>query len=88
MIKDIEFLSKIRKLGTKYADIGLTVNVEISQWGVTFHGYWDESLNKYDVKGFNRLYDYAMLDQMPEDWDLEYLIDEFKDEFEAKLKEE
>ena len=78
-----EFLN-IRKLITKYEGVGLKIDVEFNHWGIIFHGYWDRlALTQI----FNKEYTYDFIITTSDAIDMEFLIDEFKKEFEDKIKE-
>lgn len=73
-------------LVNKYKNQGLTIEFEFIRWGLILKGYWDLSLCGYDIRHFNREYSWRLLEEMPEGIGLEYLIDEFKKEFEKALE--
>jgi len=73
-------------LVNKYANQGLTIEMEFVRWGLILRGIWDLSLCSYDIRHFNREYYWRLLEEMPEGINLEYLIDEFKKEFEEKIE--
>lgn len=70
----------------KYKKYGLTIDIEFNRWGLILRGYWDLSLSSYEILHFNREYSWILLENMPEEIGLEYLIDEFKKEFEEKIE--
>ena len=79
---------QIDSLVNKYKNRGLTIEIEFCRWGLILRGYWDLSLSHYNLRKFNREFSWIFLEDMPEEIGLEYLIDEFKKEFEKKILEE
>jgi len=77
---------QISSLVNKYKNRGLTIDIEFTRWGLILRGIWDLSLSHYEIIRFNREYGWRLLEEMPEEIDLEYLIDEFKKEFENKIE--
>jgi len=75
-------------LVNKYKNCGLTVEIEFDRFGLILRGIWILSLSRHEIMHFNRRYSWTGLNEMPEEIVLEYLIDEFKKEFEAKISNE
>ncbi len=79
---------QMSSLVNKYKKHGLTIDIEFNRWGLVLRGTWDSALSHYEMIHFNREYGWIILENMPEETGLEYLIDEFKKEFEEKLLNE
>ena len=80
-------ISNLKALCMKYANRGLFVDIEFTRYGMIFRGYWDLTLNKYDIRHFCKEYDYEALQKLSDAITLEFLLDEFKNEFATRLKE-
>ena len=78
---------QINSLVNKYANQGLTIEIEFVRWGLILRGIWDLTLSHYDIRRLTREYSWRLLEETPEEIDLEDLIDEFKREFEEKIVE-
>ena len=76
---------QISSLVNKYKNCGLTIDIEFVRWGLILRGIWDLSLSHSEMLHFNREYSWKFLEEIPEEIGLEYLIDEFKKEFEEKI---
>jgi len=74
------------ELGNKYADIGLTIDIEFNRWGMIFRGCWYPTPLNTQLMRFNRQYTYDFIRESSDEITLEFLIDEFKKEFETKLQ--
>ena len=74
-------MSKIKELCTKYSDKGLNIDIMFSRWGMVFMG----SIGTYR---FNRVYEYDILEKFSDTITLDFLMEEFKREFEWQLKKE
>ena len=79
---------QIFSLINKYKNRGLTINIEFTRWGLILRGCWDLSYSHYEILHFNREYSWIILENMSEEIGLEYLIDEFKKEFEENIVNE
>lgn len=71
---------QMSSLVNKYRKQGLTIDVEFGRWGLTIRGILDISYG--EIVRFKREYFWEYLEDMPEEIGLEFLIDEFKKEFE------
>lgn len=79
-------LSNAKELSTKYARLGLEISFELNRFGMILRGYWD-ILYPNNIEFFNKMFDYSYLEALPDDITLEVIVDEFKAEFENKLRE-
>ena len=86
-MKNADIFLDLLNLSRKYANRGLTIDIEFSRFGMIFKGYWDITLNKVELLRFNREYSYEQLENLSDEIDIEFLIDEFKKEFEERIKE-
>lgn len=75
---------QISSLVNKYTNLGLTIDIEFCRWGLILKGTWDLTLSRYEIVHFEREYSWRLLEEMPEEIGLEYLIDEFKKEFKER----
>ena len=78
---------EVQELCTKYANIGLYIEIDLDRYGMILRGYWDLTLNKVDLYNYNKSYSYFMLENMTDEVSLDYMIDEFKEEFARYLKD-
>ena len=85
-MKDADLFIRLRDLSKKYEDIGMILDIEFGRWGMIFRGYWSIKGRDGLVK-LNRAYDVRNIKYLPDTIDIEFLIDEFKEEFEHKIKE-
>lgn len=74
-----EVFKQINKLVNKYENCGLSIDIEFSRWGLILIGSWEVSLNHYEGR-YHKSYTYELLEALPEEKGLEFLIDEFKKE--------
>jgi len=85
-MKNADIFLKFQELNSKYSDEGLTINIEFDRWGMIFRGYWALKGHNELIR-LNRIYEYTQIKHLSDEIDIEFLIDEFKNEFEKKLKE-
>lgn len=79
-------LKEIHEASTKYLGIGLTISVEFTRWGMILRGCWDRTLATCEIDHYNREYSYAMLDNLSDEVDINWLVDEFKHEYSTHLR--
>ena len=77
---------KFSELSIKYANKGLTIDFEFDRFGLTLRGYLDLTLGRVEFYKFNREYSYEMLKSLHNDVDIEFLVDEFKEEVFAEYR--
>lgn len=77
---------KFSELSIKYANKGLTIDFEFDRFGLSLRGYLDLTLSRVEFYKFNKEYSYEMLKSLPNDVDIEFLVDEFKEEVFAEYK--
>ena len=86
-MKDVEVFLKLQELSKKYESIGIMLDIEFNRYGMVFRGYWlRKGVN--EVIRYNRIHKYDLIKGLPNDIDVEFLVDKFKEEFENKLKED
>lgn len=78
-------LSNAKELSIKYARFGLEIFFEFNRFGMILRGYWD-ILCPNNIEHFNKMFEYSYLEVLPDDITLEAIVDEFKAEFENKLR--
>lgn len=81
-----EFFKQMDFLANKYLNSGLSIDIEFDRYGLTLRGCWDLSLAYYEILHFSREYSWIMLKNLSNVLGLEYLIDEFKKEFEKLIE--
>lgn len=86
-MKNADVFLQFQRLNKKYENIGLTIDIDFNRFGMVFRGYWALK-GQIELINFNRIYDYYRIKNLSENIDIEFLIDEFKEEFEHKLKNE
>ena len=77
---------KFSELSIKYANKGLTIDFVFDRFGLIFKGYLDLTLGRVEFYRFNREYSYEMLKSLSDAVDIEFLVDEFKEEVFAEYK--
>lgn len=77
---------KFSELSIKYANKGLTIDFEFDRFGLILRGYLDLTLGRVEFYKFNREYSYEMLKSLNNNVDIEFLVDEFKEEVFAEYK--
>ena len=77
---------KFSELSLKYANRGLTIDFEFNRFGLILRGYLDLTLCRVEFYKFNREYSYEMLKSLSNDVNIEFLVDEFKEEVFAEYK--
>ena len=78
---------KFSELSIKYANRGLTIDFEFDRFGLILRGYLDLTfLGDVEFYNFNRQYSYEMLKSLSNDVDIEFLVDEFREEAFAAYK--
>lgn len=80
--------TNIIDLCNKYKDEGFRFHIEFTEFGMIIRGYFCKSSNIDNMKCFNREYSKYFIEQISAGIDIEIILDQFKNEFEHKLKEE
>ena len=84
---DINTFLKFKDLANRYADLGLFIRIEFDEYGMIFRGYWMNPITLSNTLNLNRRYTYEFLKNLSDEIDIEFLIDEFKNEFMKKKAE-
>ena len=73
-----------RDLCRKYEDIGLKIYIEFTEFGMILRGFWKRD---YSTVNFDRSYSYELFEHVLilNNFDLNFFVDRFKDEFERAL---
>lgn len=87
-MKNYKIYNKLISLCTKYNDTGFSFHIEFAEFGMIIRGYFCEPSNINNMKCFNREYSKYFIKEISDDIDIETILDDFKNEFEHKLKEE
>lgn len=78
---------EVQALCTKYANVGLYIEINFDRNGMTLKGHWDLTLNKIDLYKYHMSYSWFMLENMSDEVTLDTMIDEFKEAFARRLKD-
>lgn len=79
-MKNSKIYTKLGELSIKYINIGLSIDFEFNKFGMILRGWFDLTLNGYDLYRYNRAYSYEMIETLSDEIDIETLVDEFKEE--------
>ena len=77
---------KLGELSIKYANKGFTIDFEFDRGGLILRGYLDLTVGHVEFYKFTKEYSYEMLKSLSDDVDIEFLVDEFKEEVFAQYK--
>lgn len=75
------------KMCSKYKDIGLMIGIDFSRFGMTIKGQWDLPLSLCESFRKTHLFDYDFIESVSNRVGIEYLIDEFKEEFKRNIED-
>lgn len=78
----MDYIKSLQSLISKYEDIGLKIEITICHNGILLRGCWVVGEVKY---AFNRFYDTDLLTESNLHFNMETLIDAFKNEFKEFL---
>lgn len=87
-MKDSDVVLKLKSLVNKYEDEGLSIDIEFTNIGIIFRGYWANSsiTNCGHPLRYNRRFSYEMFNALSDAFDMECLIVQFRDDFESEIK--
>lgn len=74
----MNIFDQLRDLCNKYVKEGLSLSIEFNQFGMIIRGYQNDFC-------FNRIYDYYLLKSLSVVDGMDFLVDEFKKEFDKEI---
>ena len=77
---------ELKKMCLKYKNIGLIIDINFNRFGMTIKGQWDLSLSCYESFRKTHSFDYEFIENISDRLGIEYLIDEFKEEFKKEIE--